>query len=168
MGAVPHGAVGGPADGRRARQLRVAIGYPPFIGIFTPGGSQTSPQTQAQEQQQQNGFGDGFGGFNGFGAPATAPACYTSNTSLTGPSAIAPVSAGALVDGTVCGSPAAAAGMTVGSVITAVNGTPVTSPDDLTSILARFRPGTAISVTWTSRAGKQATSSLHLTAGPPQ
>jgi S1-C subfamily serine protease len=149
----------------------VTIGYPPFIGIFTAGGSQSSPQAQAQAQEQQNGFGDGFGGFggfNGFGAPATTPACYTSNTDLTVPSAIAPVAAGALVDGTVCGSPAAAAGMTGGSVITAVNGTPVTSPDDLTSILARYRPGTTISVAWTSPTGKQATSSLHLTAGPPQ
>jgi len=149
----------------------VTIGYPPFIGIFTAGGSQTSPLAQAQEQQGQNGFGDGFGGFggfNGFGAPATTPACYTSNADLAVPSAIAPVSTGALVDGTVCGSPAATAGMTGGSVITAVNGTPVTSPDDLTGILARYRPGTTISVTWTSPAGKQATSSLHLTAGPPQ
>ena len=149
----------------------VTMGYPPFIGIFTAGGSQSSPLVQAQEQQGQNGFGDGFGGFggfNGFGAPATTPACYTSNADLTVPSAIAPVSAGALVDGTVCGSPAASAGMTGGSVITAVNGTPVTSPDDLTVILARFRPGTTISVTWTSPSGKQTTSSLHLTAGPPQ
>jgi len=149
----------------------VTIGYPPFIGIFTAGGSQTSPLAQAQEQEQQNGFGDGFGGFggfNGFGAPATAPACYTSNTDLTVPSAVAPVSTGALIDGTVCGSPAASAGLTGGSVITAVNGTPVNSPDDLTGILARFRPGTTISVTWTSPSGKQATSSLHLTAGPPQ
>jgi S1-C subfamily serine protease len=149
----------------------VTIGYPPFIGIFTPGGSQTSPLAQAQEQEQQNGFGDGFGGFggfNGFGAPATAPACYTSNTDLTVPSAVAPASTGALIDGTVCGSPAASAGLTGGSVITAVNGTPVNSPDDLTGILARFRPGTTISVTWTSPSGKQATSSLHLTAGPPQ
>jgi len=149
----------------------VTIGYPPFIGIFTAGGSQTSPLAQAQGQEQQNGFGDGFGGFggfNGFGAPATSPACYTTNASLTIPSAVAPVSEGALVDGTVCGSPAAAAGIIGGSVITAVNGTPVTSPDGLTSILARFRPGTTIKVTWTSPAGQQATSTLHLTAGPPQ
>jgi hypothetical protein len=39
---------------------------------------------------------------------------------------------------------------------------------DLTGILARFRPGTTISVTWTSPSGKLATSSLHLTAVPPQ
>jgi S1-C subfamily serine protease len=149
----------------------VTIGYPPFIGIFTAGGSQSSPLAQAQEQQGQNGFGDGFGGFggfNGFGAPATTPACYASNTDLIVPSGIAPVSTGALVDGTVCGSPAASAGMTGGSVITAVNGAPVTSPDDLTGILARYRPGTTISVTWTSPSGKQATSTLHLTLGPPQ
>ena len=149
----------------------VTIGYPPFIGIFTAGGSQSSPLAQAQAQEQKNGFGDGFGGFggfNGFGAPATTPACYTSNTSLTVPSTIAPVAAGALVDGTVCGSPAAAAGMTGGSVITAVNGTPVTSADDLTAILARYRPGTAIKVTWASPTGKQDTSSPRLTAGPPQ
>ena len=132
----------------------VTVGYPPFIGIFTAGGSQTSPLAQAQAQEEQNGFGDGFGGFggfNGFGPPGTAPACYTSNASLTVPSAVAPVGVGALVDGTVCGSPAASAGMTGGSVITAVNGTPVTSPDDLTGLLARFRPGTTISVTWTAR-----------------
>jgi S1-C subfamily serine protease len=43
----------------------------------------------------------------------------------------------ALPGSSAAASPAAAAGMTGGSVITAVNGTPVTSPDDLTSMLAR-------------------------------
>ncbi len=62
----------------------VTIGYPPFIGIFTAGGSQTSPLAQ----EEQDGFG-GFGGFNGFGAPAATPSCYTSNTDLTVPSAVA-------------------------------------------------------------------------------
>jgi S1-C subfamily serine protease len=38
------------------------------------------------------------------------------------PSTIAPVSSGALIIGTICGSPAASAGMTGGAVITAVNG----------------------------------------------
>jgi len=59
--------------------VTLTIGYPPFIGIFTAGGSRSSPLAQAQERQGQNGFGDGFGdgfggfggfgGFNGFGAP---------------------------------------------------------------------------------------------------
>jgi len=49
-----------------------------------------------------------------------------------------------------------------------VNGQPVGSPDDLASILSRFHPGDTISVTWVSPSGQRTTSSLHLTAGPPQ
>ena len=84
------------------------------------------------------------------------------------PSAIAPVSSGALIIGTICGSPAASAGMTGGAVITAVNGHAAGSPGDLTGILSRFHPGDTISVTWVSPSGQRTTSSLHLTAGPPQ
>jgi S1-C subfamily serine protease len=94
--------------------------------------------------------------------------CYTSNADLTVPSAIAPVSSGVLVAGTICGSPAASAGLTGGAVITAVNGRAVGSPDDLSATLARFHPGDTISVTWVSPSGQHTTSTLHLTAGPPQ
>lgn len=153
----------------------VTIGYPPFIGIFLAPGSERSPLAQAQVQQQ-NGLGGvpGFGGFPGFpgfpgsGGSGATPACYTSNAGLAVPSAIAPVRAGALVDGTICGSPAATAGLTGGSVITAVNGRTVLSPDDLTGIVARLRPGATISVAWVSPSGRHLTSSLRLAAGPPQ
>jgi S1-C subfamily serine protease len=134
----------------------ITIGYPPFIGIFIGSGSATSPQAQARQQGQ---------GASGSGS---TPACYTSNADLTVPSVIAPVRSGALIDGTICGSPAASAGMTGGAVITAVNGHPVGSPDDLASILSRFHPGDTISVTWVSPSGQRTTSKLHLTAGPPQ
>ena len=138
----------------------ITIGYPPFMGIFIGSGSSSNPQTQAQQQQdQQNGSSSSSG---------NTPGCYTSNADLTMPSAIAPVSSGTLIDGTICGSPAAAAGITGGAVITAVNGQAVGSPDDLASILARFHPGDTISVTWVSPSGQRTTSSLHLTAGPPQ
>jgi S1-C subfamily serine protease len=135
----------------------VTIGYPPFVGIFVGSGSSSSPQAQAQQEEQQNGGGTG----------STAQ-CYTSNSDLTVPSAIAPVSSGTLVIGTICGSPAASAGLTGGAVITAVNGQAVGSPDDLSGILSRFHPGEVISVTWVSPSGQRTTSSLHLTAGPPQ
>jgi S1-C subfamily serine protease len=138
----------------------VTIGYPPFVGIFTGSGPDSSPQAQAQQEQQQNG---GFSGGSG-----STPRCYTSNSGLAVPSAIAPVSSGTLVIGTICGSPAAAAGLTGGAVITAVNGRAAGSPDDLTGILSRFHPGDTISVTWVSPSGQRTTSSLHLTAGPPQ
>jgi S1-C subfamily serine protease len=133
----------------------ITIGYPPFVGIFIGSGSSRSPQAQAQ--QQQSG-----------GASGSSPACYTSNANLTAPSAIAPVSSGTLIVGTICGSPAASAGLTGGAVITAVNGQAVGSPDDLSGILSRFHPGEVISVTWVSPSGQRTTSSLHLTAGPPQ
>jgi S1-C subfamily serine protease len=134
----------------------VTIGYPPFLGIFTASGSDSSPQAQAQQQeQQQNGSSRG-------------PACDNSNADLTVPSAIAPVSSGTLVVGAICGSPAAQAGLVNGAVITAVNGQAVGSPDTLTAILARFHPGDTISVAWVSPAGKSTTSSIRLAAGPPQ
>ena len=119
----------------------ITIGYPPFVGIFIGSGSDSSPQAQAQQQ------GGGNGGIG------STPRCYTSNSDLTVPSAIAPVSSGALIIGTICGSPAASAGMTGGAVITAVNGQAVGSPDDLTGILSRFHPGDTISVTWVSPSG---------------
>jgi S1-C subfamily serine protease len=149
----------------------VTIGYPPFVGIFTGGGTAASPQVQAQQQQAGGlgafgGFGFGFGGLGG--GPAKAPRCYTSSTSLVVPKAIAHVGSGALVDGTICGSPAATAGITGGSVITAIDGHPAGSPAHLMAMLARFRPGQAISLTWVSPAGQHTTSSLHLAAGPPQ
>jgi S1-C subfamily serine protease len=137
----------------------ITIGYPPFVGIFTGSGPDRSPQAQAQQEQQNGGFSGGSGG---------GPQCYTSNSGLTVPSAIAPVSSGALVIGTICGSPAASAGMTGGAVITALNGQAVGSPDGLAGILPKFHPGEVISVTWVSPSGQHTTSSLHLTAGPPQ
>ena len=133
----------------------ITIGYPPFIGIFIGSGSAKSPRAQAQQGQSASGSGN-------------TPACSTSNADLTMPSAIAPVSSGALIEGTICGSPAAKAGMTGGAVITAVNGQPVGSPHNLASILSRFHPGDTISVTWVSPSGQRTTSNLHLTAGPPQ
>jgi S1-C subfamily serine protease len=137
----------------------ITIGYPPFVGIFTGSGSESSPRAQAQQEQQNGGFSGGSG---------NAPRCYTSNSGLTVPSTIAPVSSGVLVIGTICGSPAASAGMTGGAVITAVNGQAVSSPDGLTGTLSRFHPGDTISVTWVSPSGQRTTSSLHLIAGPPQ
>jgi S1-C subfamily serine protease len=137
----------------------ITIGYPPFIGVFIGSGSSSDPQAQEQHQ------GQGGGAFGGSGS---APSCYNSNTDLLVPSSIAPVGSGTLIEGTICGSPAAAAGMTGGAVITAVNGQAVGSPDDFAGIITRFHPGDTVSVTWVSPSGQRTTSSLHLTAGPPQ
>jgi S1-C subfamily serine protease len=134
----------------------ITIGYPPFLGIFIGSGSAKSPQAQARQQGQ------------GAGGSGNTPACSASNADLTVPPVIAPVGSGALIDGTICGSPAAKAGLTGGAVITAVNGQPVSSPAGLASVLSRFHPGDTVSVTWVSPSGQRTTSTLHLTAGPPQ
>jgi S1-C subfamily serine protease len=140
------------AGGHASSTIR--IGYPPFIGIFIGSGSSADPQAQAEQQAG--------------GASGSMPSCYTSNADLIAPSTIAPVSSGTLIEGTICGSPAASAGMTGGAVITEVNGHAAGSPGNLTSMLAQFHPGDTISVTWVSPSGQRTTSSLHLTAGPPQ
>jgi len=143
----------------------LTIGYPPFIGIYIAQGSDSNPQDQAQSQS--NGFGNfGGGNFGGFGGNGNGN-CYTSDRNLTTPTSIANVSSGTLILGVICDSPAEAAGITAGSVITAVNGQAIGAPNDLTSVVSKYRPGTTISVTWVSPSGKQTTSSLKLTAGPP-
>jgi S1-C subfamily serine protease len=142
----------------------ISLGYPAFVGIYAASGTTSSnPQTQAEQQEEASG--NPFGGYGGFGG--YTPSCYTSNTDLQIPSQIAPASSGALVDGVICGSPAAAAGMTGGSVITAVNGKTVSTPDQLESILATFRPGNTVTITWMNLNGQTTTSTLHLAAGPP-
>jgi S1-C subfamily serine protease len=146
--------------GKNRATSTITIGYPPFMGIFIATSSSSSPQAQAQ---QQSGNGGGFPG-GGYGG---AQSCYTNNRFLTVPSTIASVGSGTLVVGTICNGPAAAAGMTAGSVITAVNGQAIGSPQDLTSVVSKYRPGTTISVTWVSPSGQHTTSNLRLTAGPP-
>ena len=138
----------------------ISIGYPPFIGIYLAQGTSSNPQVQAQQQEQSQG--NPFGGFGGF-----VPSCYTSNSNLQIPSQIAPVNSGTLVDGVICGSPAAAAGMTGGAVITGVDGKTVGAPNQLQSILATFRPGDTVTITWVNLNAQKTTSTLHLVAGPP-
>ena len=148
----------------------IVIGYPPFIGIYVGQGTDSNPQDQAAQQQQQNngfgGFGNGFGNGNGSGNGGTQ-GCYTSDANLTVPSTIASVNSGTLVIGTICGSPAANAGLTAGSVITGVNGQTVGSPQSLSRILAKLHPGDTVSVTWVTPSGQTKNGNLALTAGPP-
>ena len=147
----------------------IVIGYPPFIGIYVGQGTSSNPQDQSPQQQPNNGFG-GFGGSGGFGngsGNGSNPSCYTSDANLSAPSTIAPVNSGTLVLGTICGSPAAAAGLTAGSVITSVNGHTVGSPQSLASVMSKLRPGDTVSVTWVTPNNQHQTANLLLTAGPP-
>jgi S1-C subfamily serine protease len=156
----------------------IVIGYPSFIGIYIGKGTSASPKTQAAQQEQgesgglggQGGFGTGGNGTGGNGTGSGSggdASCYTNDSTLQVPTSIASVSSGTLVLGTICDSPATAAGLTAGSVITSVNGQAVSSPDSLTSIMSKFRPGTTVSLTWVTPAGQHKTGSMTLVQGPP-
>ena len=63
------------------------------------------------------------------------------------------------------GSPAEKAGITAGSVITAVNSTSIDSPDALGKALHQFKPGDQVKITWTAGNGTH-TATVTLIAGP--
>jgi S1-C subfamily serine protease len=65
------------------------------------------------------------------------------------------------------GSPAAGAGMVVGSTITAVDGTAVSNNTALRAAILAHKPGDSMSVTWTDPAGQTHTATVKLASGPP-
>ena len=73
---------------------------------------------------------------------------------------------GALISGVVSGGPAAAAGLTTGDAITAVDGTTIDSPSALTETLAGDAPGQTVTITWTDSSGASQTASVTLINGP--
>jgi S1-C subfamily serine protease len=75
------------------------------------------------------------------------------------------VTSGALVVGVFPGSPAAKAGMSSDSVITAINGAHIESADTLGPIIHQYKSGDQIRVTWVDQKGLH-TSTVRLIDGP--
>jgi S1-C subfamily serine protease len=73
---------------------------------------------------------------------------------------------GAGVSSVLAGTPAESAGITPGSVITAVGGATVSSPKSLRSALAGQRPGTSVAISWTGRGGQYQHATIRLATGP--
>lgn len=73
---------------------------------------------------------------------------------------------GAAVTGVATDTPAQQAGLTPGDVITAVNGTSVTSAQSLTTTLGTAHPGDQVTITWLDESGQSHTATVHLIAGP--
>jgi len=68
--------------------------------------------------------------------------------------------------GAKSGTPAAAAGLTEGDVVTALNGKSVTSGTAIQDTLISLHPGDKVSITWTDTSGQSHTATLTLTTGP--
>jgi S1-C subfamily serine protease len=76
------------------------------------------------------------------------------------------VSSGALVTAVRPETPAAAAGISEASVITAIDGQRITSLNQLDSAIHRHAPGDRISVTWVDPDGSHHTVAVRLISGP--
>jgi len=70
------------------------------------------------------------------------------------------------VVGLIGDGPAEQAGITAGSVITAIDGKTVGNADSLTAILATHKPGDQVQITWTDRSGAPHTATATLTQAP--
>ena len=77
-----------------------------------------------------------------------------------------PGGTGATVAGVEPGSPAAAAGLQAGDVITSVAGTSITSGPDIQAAIGAYHPGSTISIGWTDQFGQSHTAPVTLATGP--
>jgi S1-C subfamily serine protease len=140
----------------------IQLGVPGFLGVLVPQSTSANPRQQAQQQRQQGSGSPGGAGGQG----PRAQGCVSSDTGTPVPSVIGPVSTGALVDGVLCGTAAAATGLTGGDVITVVNGQAITTPGSLTMAMSKFRPGARVSIGWVSVNGQRKAVTVTLGAAP--
>jgi S1-C subfamily serine protease len=142
-------------SGRAAPGITFGVGG--FLGVLVVSTTNQSPKAQAREEH----------GLASAGRSRSASAGCVDTESVPGlPTAVAAVRSGALVDGVLCGTGAAAAGIVAGDVITAVAGHSVSSPDQLTAVVNTYPPGTVIRVTWVSPEGTTRTSMIPLQTAP--
>jgi S1-C subfamily serine protease len=134
----------------------VHIGLPAFIGVGVSDPSQGCTSTGTGSGGSGSGSGSGSGGFGGTG----------SGTGGTGSGSGATTSSGALICDVYQGTPAASSGLAVGDVITGVNGKSVASENALTTIMAGFKPGDTIKITYQNSTGSSQTASVKLVDGP--
>jgi S1-C subfamily serine protease len=133
---------------------RIQIGLPAFLGVLLPDSTSADPRQQASQELRQTGAISSSGSH-----------CTSGNTTAI-PASIAPARSGALVDGVLCGTVAATAGIFAGDVITSIGGRAVTSPGSLTAIVNRYRPGSKAALAWVSPGGSLHTAVVTLDAGP--
>jgi S1-C subfamily serine protease len=133
---------------------RIQIGLPASLGVLLPDSTSADPRRQASQELRQTGS-----------VSSSGSGCTNGNTTAV-PGSIAPARSGALVDGVLCGTPAAAAGLFAGDVITSVGGRSVTSPSSLNAIVSRYHPGSKAPVAWISPGGSLHTAVVTLDAGP--
>jgi S1-C subfamily serine protease len=129
------------AAGRAGPGITIGVGG--FLGVVVASTASTSPRTQATEGQRRTDRA----------ASAGPHGCLITEAGAGMPAVVAPAPWGALVDGVLCGTGAAAAGIAAGDVITAAAGRRVPDAAALTAIVNSLLPATVVLVTWVNTAG---------------
>jgi S1-C subfamily serine protease len=75
---------------------------------------------------------------------------------------------GALIAGVVTGGPADSAGLVAGDVITAINGSAISSPTSVGTFVLTQKPGAKVTVTYLDQTGTSQTATVTLGSGPAQ
>ncbi len=135
----------------------ISLGVDGFLGVVVGSGTSRSPVAQQEHGRHRR---------TGASATAAQASCVPTRQAASAPAAIAPARVGALVDGVLCGTGAAAAGIASGDVITAADGRPVDSPDTLTGIVDNRPPGSVMQVTWVAASGAAHTALVRLGPAP--
>lgn len=143
----------------------VQIGSTGFLGVLVPAGQASQAKNPQQQRDLQLHQDQGSAGFP---VQPSAPVCLQNSESAGVPAHVAPVAAGALIIGELCGTPADRAGIVAGDVITSVSGHSITSPKQLTSVMVNLKPGMRVKVTWVDVSGKTHTGNLDLKQAPPR
>jgi S1-C subfamily serine protease len=137
-----------------------------FVGVLVPSGpngaqsTATDPRVQLRQEEANQ---------QPFGQPGTAPnSCVPAGSNAGIPARIAPVNSGTLVLGSLCGAPAANAGLLPGDVITGVSGHQVSSPITLMTVLSTVRGGSHVTITWVTPSDQTVTRTITVASAPPK
>jgi S1-C subfamily serine protease len=99
------------------------------------------------------------------GIPAFLGMQVSSTTGAGYPNSPAAVP-GALISGVVPATPAAHAGLVAGDTITAIDGTSITTPADLSTVLAGHTLGQTVTIIWVGWSGATQSAPVTLVTGP--
>jgi S1-C subfamily serine protease len=147
----------------------------------------SSGQVLAMDTAAAQGFQFQSQGTQGYAIPVSKAATTarqildgsSSSTVHVGPTAFLGVSvesaqdsgtgtSGALIASVVSGGPSGDAGLVEGDTITSLDGTSISSPDSLTTVMTSQKPGNTVQVGYIDSSGQQHTVSVQLGNGPPQ
>jgi S1-C subfamily serine protease len=132
-----------------ASSATVHVGPTAFLGVEIDPSSSISYGDNGNGGYGGGYGGSGYGGFGGYGSEPTV--------------------SGAAISGVVSGGPAAAAGLSPGDVITAVDGHPVTTYSSLTDVMIQEKPGASVKVTYqNATTGQTASTTVTLGTGAAQ